>query len=78
MREPVGKQEGQGLSVTRPTAIWCTPRSMRYPPAILDEIRARLPVSEVVRKRVQMKKAGREWKGLSPFNQEEIAILLRE
>ncbi|MGY6569088.1 MAG: DNA primase [Salinarimonas sp.] len=44
---------------------------MRYPPAILDEIRARLPVSEVVRKRVQMKKAGREWKGLSPFNQEK-------
>ncbi len=44
---------------------------MRYPPAILDEIRARLPVSEVVRRRVQMKKAGREWKGLSPFNQEK-------
>lgn len=44
---------------------------MRYPPEILDEIRARLPVSEVVGKRVQLKRAGREWKGLSPFNAEK-------
>jgi DNA primase len=44
---------------------------MRYPPAVLDEIRARLPVSAVVGKRVRMKKAGREWKGLSPFNAEK-------
>jgi hypothetical protein len=36
----------------------------------LDELRARLPVSEVVRQRVQLKKAGREWVGLSPFNKE--------
>jgi hypothetical protein len=36
---------------------------MRYPQSFLDEIRARLPVSEVVRKRVALKKAGREWKG---------------
>lgn len=44
---------------------------MRYPPSVLDEIRARLPVSAVVGKRVRMKKAGREWKGLSPFNAEK-------
>jgi len=44
---------------------------MRFPPSFLDEIRARLPVSEVVRRRVALKKAGREWKGLSPFNQEK-------
>jgi DNA primase len=43
---------------------------MRFPPAFLDELRARLPVSDVVGKRVKLKKAGREWKGLSPFNQE--------
>jgi DNA primase len=43
---------------------------MRFPPAFLDELRARLPVSEVVGRRVKLKKAGREWKGLSPFNQE--------
>src|SRR4051794_31827574 len=44
---------------------------MRYPPGLLDEIRARLPVSEVVGKRVRLAKAGREWKGLSPFNAEK-------
>jgi DNA primase len=44
---------------------------MRFPPQFLDELRARLPVSEVVGRRVRLKKAGREWKGLSPFNQEK-------
>jgi DNA primase len=44
---------------------------MRYSQSFLDEIRARLPVSDVVRKRVPLKKAGREWKGLSPFNAEK-------
>ncbi|MBF9234283.1 DNA primase [Microvirga alba] len=44
---------------------------MRYPPNVLDEIRARLPASAVVGKRVRLKKAGREWKGLSPFNAEK-------
>ncbi|MGH6839835.1 MAG: DNA primase, partial [Methylocella sp.] len=32
---------------------------------------ARLPVSEVVRGRVKLVRAGREWKGLSPFNAEK-------
>src|ERR1700752_3958912 len=41
------------------------------PPQFLDELRARLPVSEVVGRRVRLKKAGREWKGLSPFNKEK-------
>lgn len=44
---------------------------MRYPSQILDEIRVRLPISAVVGKRVRLKKAGREWKGLSPFNAEK-------
>src|SRR6201989_1171335 len=44
---------------------------MRFPPSFLDELKARLPVSEVVGKRVKLKKAGREWKGLSPFQQEK-------
>jgi len=44
---------------------------MRFPPQFLDELRARLPVSEVVGRRVKLKKAGREWKGLSPFNKEK-------
>jgi DNA primase len=44
---------------------------MRFPPQFLDDIRARLPVSEVVGRRVKLKKAGREFKGLSPFNREK-------
>src|ERR1700750_324894 len=44
---------------------------MRFTPQFLEEIRARLPVSEVVGKRVRLKKAGKEWKGLSPFQQEK-------
>jgi len=44
---------------------------MRFSPEFLDELRARLPVSEVVGRRVKLKKAGREWKGLSPFQQEK-------
>jgi DNA primase len=43
---------------------------MGFPPHILDDIRARLPVSVVVGRRVKLAKAGREWKGLSPFNAE--------
>jgi DNA primase len=43
---------------------------MRFPPQFLDELRARLPVSDVVGRRVKLRKAGREWKGLSPFNKE--------
>src|ERR1700752_3997916 len=44
---------------------------MRFTPQFLDDLRARLPVSEVVGKRVKLKRAGREWKGLSPFQQEK-------
>jgi DNA primase len=44
---------------------------MRFSPSFLDEIRNRLPVSAVVGKRVILKKQGREWRGLSPFNKEK-------
>jgi DNA primase len=44
---------------------------MRYSDTFLEELRARLPVSEVVGRRVKLRKAGREWKGLSPFNKEK-------
>jgi DNA primase len=44
---------------------------MRFTPQFLDELRARLPVSEVVGRRVKLKKAGKEFKGLSPFQQEK-------
>jgi DNA primase len=44
---------------------------MRFPPSFLDELRARLPVSEVVGRRVKLRRQGREYIGLSPFNQEK-------
>jgi DNA primase len=46
---------------------------MRYPPAFLDEIRARLPVSQVAARKVHLKRAGREFSGLSPFKAEKTA-----
>ncbi len=44
---------------------------MRFSPQILDEIRARLPVSQVVSRKVALKKKGREFSGLSPFKVEK-------
>jgi DNA primase len=44
---------------------------MRFPPSFLDEIRQRLPTSGVVGRRVKLRKAGREFSGLSPFNSEK-------
>src|SRR3989337_1510015 len=46
-------------------------QAMKFSDSFLDEIRARLPVSQVVSRRVSLKRAGREWKGLSPFNKEK-------
>jgi DNA primase len=43
---------------------------MRYPPDLLDEIRARLLVSRVVERRVKLRRTGREYMGLSPFKTE--------
>jgi len=44
---------------------------MRFPAGFLEEIRARLPASAVVGRRVKLKKQGREYRGLSPFNSEK-------
>ncbi len=44
---------------------------MKFPPSLLDEIRARLPVSDVIGRRVKLQKRGREFVGLSPFNSEK-------
>ena len=45
--------------------------AMRFTPQFLDELKARLPVSEVVGRRVKLVRSGRELKGLSPFNKEK-------
>jgi DNA primase len=44
---------------------------MKFPDSFLDEIRARLPVSQVVSRHVSLKRRGREFVGLSPFNREK-------
>src|SRR3972149_4368252 len=44
---------------------------MRFTPQFLDELKARLPVSEVVGRRVKLTRSGRELKGLSPVNKEK-------
>ena len=44
---------------------------MRFDPSFLDEIRARVSVSQVVSRRVKLKRQGREFVGLSPFKQEK-------
>lgn len=44
---------------------------MKFPKAFLEELRARLPVSQVAGAKVALKRAGREFKGLSPFTKEK-------
>ena len=44
---------------------------MRFSESFLDEIRSRLPASAVVGRRVKLRKQGREFAGLSPFNLEK-------
>ncbi len=44
---------------------------VNFTPQNLDEIRARLPVSAVVARRVRLSRRGREWIGLSPFKTEK-------
>jgi DNA primase len=46
---------------------------MRFTPQFLDELKARIPVSEVVGRRVKLIRSGREFNGLSPFNKEKTA-----
>ncbi|MFZ4383074.1 MAG: DNA primase, partial [Sandarakinorhabdus sp.] len=44
---------------------------MSLSPAFLDELRARVPVSGVVGRRVKLTRAGREMKGCCPFHNEK-------
>ena len=44
---------------------------MKFSDSFLDDIRGRLLVSQVVARRVALKRRGREFVGLSPFNKEK-------
>ena len=44
---------------------------MKFPPSFLQEIRERVPVLDVVSRKVKLQKKGREYVGLSPFNAEK-------
>lgn len=44
---------------------------MRFAASVLDEIRARIRLTDLIAETVQLKRAGREMRGLSPFNVEK-------
>ncbi len=44
---------------------------MKYPKTYIEEIKNRLKVSDVVRLKVNLKKRGKEYVGLSPFKKEK-------
>lgn len=44
---------------------------MSFPPGFLDELRARVPLSETIAKRITITRAGREFKGCCPFHGEK-------
>ncbi|MCV6546164.1 MAG: DNA primase [Cohaesibacter sp.] len=44
---------------------------MKFPPSLLDDIRDRISVSDVVGRKVKLRRHGREYMGLSPFNKEK-------
>jgi DNA primase len=44
---------------------------MAFPPGFLDELRARLPLAELVGRRVRLTRKGREYAGLCPFHNEK-------
>ena len=44
---------------------------MRFPEEFLNELKSRVRLSEVVGKKVQLKKRGKDWVGLSPFSAEK-------
>src|SRR5688500_1051600 len=46
---------------------------MTLPKAFLDEIRARVRLSEIIGKRMKLTRAGREFKGCCPFHNEKTA-----
>ena len=46
---------------------------MALPPAFLDELRARTPLSALIGRRTRLERAGRQWKACCPFHGEKTA-----
>ncbi len=46
-------------------------RAMRFPEEFLNELKSRVRLSDVVGKKVSLKKRGKDWVGLSPFSTEK-------
>ena len=44
---------------------------MRFPEEFLNELKSRVRLSDVVGKKVALKKRGKDWVGLSPFSSEK-------
>ena len=44
---------------------------VRIPEGFVDELKARLRPSDIIGKKVKLKKQGKEWVGLSPFTSEK-------
>ena len=44
---------------------------MRFPEEFLNELKSRVRLSDVVGKKVSLKKRGKDWVGLSPFSSEK-------
>ncbi len=44
---------------------------MAFPPAFLDDIRARVPLADIVARNVKLQRRGREFTGLCPFHREK-------
>lgn len=52
-------------------SFWFTVSPMSIPPKFLDDLRARLTLSDIVGKRVRLVRAGREFKACCPFHKEK-------
>ena len=50
---------------------WFMPASIRIPDGFVEELKARVRPSDVIGRKVKLKKQGKEWVGLSPFTNEK-------
>jgi hypothetical protein len=54
-----------------PSSLPQRKKSGRIPKHFLDELLVHVPIQEVIGRYIKLKRRGREWVGLSPFNKEK-------